>query len=117
MCHRSPTRRWFPDLWDFPGGHVEPGESPQLALAREIDEEIGVRVRVGVRRPDHEIVVPANSLHCSIWVVRRWSGEATNRQLEEHDTMAWFHPTEVAGLELAHPSYRELLPALVALPR
>jgi 8-oxo-dGTP diphosphatase len=41
LCHRSPTRRWFPDVWDFPGGHVEPGEAPLQALARELLEELG----------------------------------------------------------------------------
>ncbi len=34
LCHRSPRRRWYPDVWDFPGGHVEPGEDPQAALHR-----------------------------------------------------------------------------------
>ena len=30
LCHRSAGRRWYPDVWDFPGGHVEGGESPML---------------------------------------------------------------------------------------
>ena len=35
LCHRSPQRRWYPDVWDLPGGHVERRELPGAALARE----------------------------------------------------------------------------------
>jgi RimJ/RimL family protein N-acetyltransferase len=42
---RSPHRRLFPGIWDFVGGHVEPGEAPEQALAREIAEETGWRLR------------------------------------------------------------------------
>lgn len=40
MVHRSSQRRWYPDAWDLPGGHVEVGEVPRLALVRELREEL-----------------------------------------------------------------------------
>jgi 8-oxo-dGTP pyrophosphatase MutT (NUDIX family) len=42
---RSPNRRFFPGTWDVVGGHVEPGEGLMEALAREIREETGWRLR------------------------------------------------------------------------
>lgn len=38
LCHRSPDRWWYPDVWDLPGGHVEPGETPAAALRRDLEE-------------------------------------------------------------------------------
>ena len=42
---RTADRRLFPGIWDIVGGHVEPGESAEEALAREIEEETGWRLR------------------------------------------------------------------------
>jgi hypothetical protein len=49
---RSLTRRTFPGCWDLVGGHIEPEETPQQALVREVAEETdwGVRALLGLRR-------------------------------------------------------------------
>jgi 8-oxo-dGTP diphosphatase len=44
LCHRRPDRAWYPDVWDLPGGHLEPGESSLAALGRECREELGIDV-------------------------------------------------------------------------
>ena len=41
LCHRPPRRRWHPNVRDFPGGHVEPGEDPRAALRREVAGKLG----------------------------------------------------------------------------
>ena len=46
LVHRSPTRHWYPDTWDLPGGHVEVEESPLEALVRELGEELGILAEV-----------------------------------------------------------------------
>ena len=44
LCLRSAARRWYPNVWDLPGGHIENNETPPRALARELHEEIGIVV-------------------------------------------------------------------------
>lgn len=44
LVHRHPSRENYPDCWDLPGGHVEPGESSEAAVRRELLEELGVTV-------------------------------------------------------------------------
>jgi 8-oxo-dGTP diphosphatase len=101
LCHRSPDRRWYPDLWDLPGGHVEPGETCLGALAREIREELGVLVHESSTIPLER--VSTAEFEMDIWLVARWRGTPTNLASKEHDAIGWF------GLELAHESYAETL--------
>ena len=59
----------FRGLWEFPGGKVEAGETPQQALVREIQEELAVTVQVGERLDTVEYDYPAFHLHmdCFWW--------------------------------------------------
>jgi 8-oxo-dGTP diphosphatase len=115
LGHRSPTRRWYPDVWDLPGGHVEPGERVRDALVREIDEEVGVAVvtahehdQVRVRVPGEEEVV------IDVWLVTAWTGTPANRCPDEHDELRWFTAGEVPEAELAHPSLVGLIRSALA---
>lgn len=85
-------------LWEFPGGKVEPGESPEVALAREIREELRVDVHVGsaVTTTVHEYsfgVVELTTLYCTI--------DASEPQLSEHSDFRWLAPDELPTLEWA----------------
>ena len=116
MCHRAPARRWYPDVWDLPGGHVEDGESPRAALVRELREELDVGVARGdlPTRAHRHLVLP--DLRMSVWRIDSWVGEPVNATTDEHDEIGWFDLADALALRLAHPDHPALLRALAALP-
>ena len=107
MCHRRADREFFPDVWDFPGGHVEEGEAPRAALIRELREELGI----DIPHPDWprlaRFVDQIQDL--SIWRIAQWSGMVVNAAPEEHDEMRWIRSDEATSLELADPAYVSLI--------
>ena len=107
LCHRSPDRPCYPDVWDLPGGHVEPGETCLGALAREIREELGIFVHESstVRLQRFNTA----EFDMDIWLVARWRGRPSNLAVNEHDAIGWFTVEQLGNLELAHESYVETL--------
>ncbi|MEV0647394.1 NUDIX hydrolase [Phytomonospora sp. NPDC050363] len=103
LCHRSPQRRWYPDVWDLPGGHIEPGELPGVALARELREELGIDVEAPAGPPMRRLQGPTYDMR--IWLIDTWTGTPVNVEPHEHDAIAWFREDELAALRLAHESY------------
>ncbi|PTA47239.1 NUDIX domain-containing protein [Micromonospora sp. RP3T] len=104
LVHRSPSRRAYPDLWDLPGGHVEAGESERQALAREMHEEIGVRIvaESSSRLGDLHLGSGEDAVHVAVWHVGDWVGAPTNCAPDEHDDIAWVAVGELSGLSLVH---------------
>jgi 8-oxo-dGTP diphosphatase len=66
-------------LWEFPGGKIEPGESPQEALVRELAEELGIRAQIGppVTRIRHHYR-HGGAVDLQFFAVREFSGEIEN---------------------------------------
>jgi 8-oxo-dGTP diphosphatase len=70
--------------WEFPGGKVEHGETPSQALARELDEELGIRAAVGREMVRYEHRYPRRPPILLIFFhVAHFEGEPVNRQFEE----------------------------------
>jgi RimJ/RimL family protein N-acetyltransferase len=94
---RSPNRRLFPGIWDVVGGHVEPGESAREALAREVWEETGWRVRrVDAVLADWEWEYAGARYHELDYLVDV-AGDVSAPRLEvgKHDAYAWVGPGEL----------------------
>ena len=106
LCHRRSDRRWYPDCWDLPGGHVEGGEDPRATIDRECREELGIDVLAVSPVPFR-----CNDVVTSLTVLRveDWHGEPANCAPEEHDAIAWLTETDLAGTRLADPGLRPLL--------
>lgn len=112
LCHRAPGRRWYPNVWDLPGGHVDRGESPQEALVRELAEELSVDVVQADVAAVPQLQVVDLELHLSVWKIDNWRGEPVNRAVDEHHEVAWLTFKEALTLPLAHSSYADLVRAL-----
>jgi 8-oxo-dGTP diphosphatase len=100
LCHRHPDREWYPNVWDVPGGHINPGESPINALVREMREELGIEIdatrAVSVLRDS-----PTPDLDIEIWAVASWEGDIANTEPAEHDEIRWFVAAELDNIDLA----------------
>jgi 8-oxo-dGTP diphosphatase len=113
LCHRAPGRRWFPDVWDFPGGHVLAGEDPLQALRRELREEIGVELEAVDEPPVLRMLDPYPHVDLTVWLAGAWHGTVTNRQTHEHDAIGCFARHELGELTMADPQYLPLLMELL----
>lgn len=107
LCHRQPDRRRWPNVWDLPGGQVGDGESTPTALVRELFEELGVHVDPPRGSPWRTLSEDEIVLH--MYLIDHWTGEVHNAAPEEHDMIRWVSDEELADLELADPSYRQVL--------
>jgi 8-oxo-dGTP diphosphatase len=96
--------------WEFPGGKVEPGEAPVAALARELQEEIGVTVEVGRIWDVLFHAYPTFDLVMLVYACRLVEGEP--RAVEVAD-VAWVAPPDLPRWDIL-PADRPLVDRLVA---
>jgi 8-oxo-dGTP diphosphatase len=85
--------------WELPGGKVDPAESAQEALVRELREELGIGVRPLVRVPGQWALPGGRFLQ--VWTAEIVSGEP--RALQDHDELRWVTPGEAPALDWLDP--------------
>ena len=97
--------------WEFPGGKIEPGETPRDAVSREIAEDLGVQVEVGELLYTIEWDYPTFHLSMGCYVCRLLGGEL---QLREHTDFRWLGAGELNSVEWL-PADVEVLPYVATL--
>ncbi|WP_413612238.1 (deoxy)nucleoside triphosphate pyrophosphohydrolase [Bdellovibrio sp. HCB-110] len=85
-------------FWEFPGGKVERGESPEQALVREIDEELALSIRVGDLLGEADFAYPTKLIRLRVYWAESLQGSI---QLVEHDAFKWCLPEEIVVDELS----------------
>jgi 8-oxo-dGTP diphosphatase len=110
LLAKRPPGRPLAGLWEFPGGKVEPGETPEAALIRELDEELGIKVAPRCLAPLSFASHGYEAFHLlmPLYACRKWEGEVTARQGQE---LAWVRAKRLA--DYAMPPADEPLKAVL----
>jgi len=94
LLAQRPEGKSLAGLWEFPGGKVEAGESPEAALIRELKEELGIDTWQSCLAPltfaSH--AYPEFHLLMPLFACRKWQGIAAPR---EGQTLAWVRPSDL----------------------
>ncbi|MBV9992412.1 MAG: (deoxy)nucleoside triphosphate pyrophosphohydrolase [Alphaproteobacteria bacterium] len=110
LIAQRPMQKAMGGLWEFPGGKVEAGETPEASLIRELAEELGIAVKEACLAPftfaSH--AYPDFHLMMPLYVCRRWEG--TPRPCE-HTALKWVMPKDLSKWPMP-PADLPLIPML-----
>jgi len=113
LIAERPAGRSMAGLWEFPGGKVEAGETPEATLIRELKEELGIEVKEACLAPltfashsydDFHLLMP-------LYVCRRWEGTVAP---QENQRLAWVRPNKLRDYPMP-PADLPLIPHLASL--
>lgn len=109
LLGQRPAEKTLPGVWEFPGGKIEAGESPESALARELSEELGIEAKIGrlVFAATHNYTTTGILL--LFYKVDSWKGELRPMH---HSELKWVNPKELSETPLPDAN-RKILPQIL----
>jgi len=102
LCTQRSASMSLPLKWEFPGGKIHDGESPEECLKRELREELGVEASVGKSLPETTHHYPDFSVTLHPFICRIVSGQIT---LHEHNAYVWLPMEELHTLDWAEADW------------
>lgn len=113
LIAQRPEGKSMAGLWEFPGGKVEAGESPEAALIRELEEELGISTKEACLAPVSFASHSYESFHLlmPLYACRKWQGTPEPR---EHTALKWVRPQNLRNYPMP-PADEPLIAALCDL--
>ncbi|WP_345751428.1 (deoxy)nucleoside triphosphate pyrophosphohydrolase [Microbacterium rhizophilus] len=106
LCARRGPDQSLPGMWEFPGGKIEADETPEDAVVREIQEELGCKIRVDSPLGVHSHEYPFGIVHLTTFICRLLAGEPRAR---EHAELRWLPRSSLHTIQWAPADIPSLL--------
>jgi 8-oxo-dGTP diphosphatase len=99
LIAKRPEGRSMAGLWEFPGGKVEMGETPEAAMIRELEEELSIKVKPACLAPFTFASHAYETFHLlmPLYVCRKWSGDVLPREGQD---VAWVRAKRLSDYEM-----------------